>query len=75
MTIQFDFFSFSTVLKRFCPLDSKNIFVLVLAHLAPELELFEVKNQTVWSHKSLKKKHILTIFPALGKLTYMRVYK
>ena len=33
---------FSTVLKRFCPLDSKNVFVLVLAHLEPELELFEV---------------------------------
>ena len=25
---------------RFCPLDSKNVFVLVLAHLEPELELF-----------------------------------
>ena len=24
------------------PLDSKNVFVLVLAHLEPELELFEV---------------------------------
>ena len=33
---------FSTVLKRFCPLDSKNVFVFVLAHLEPELELFEV---------------------------------
>ena len=33
---------FSTVLKRFCPLDSKNVFVLVLAHLEPELELFEI---------------------------------
>jgi len=33
---------FSTVLKRFCPLDSKNVFVLVLAHQEPELELFEV---------------------------------
>ena len=32
---------FSTVLKRFCSLDSINI-VLVLAHLEPELELFEV---------------------------------
>ena len=28
-------------MKRFYPLDSKNIFVLVLAHLEPELELFE----------------------------------
>ena len=28
-------------LKRFCPLDSKNVFVLALAHLEPELELFE----------------------------------
>ena len=33
---------FSTVLKRFCPLDSKNVSVLVLAYLEPELELFEV---------------------------------
>ena len=33
---------FSTVLKRFRPGDSKNVFVLVLAHLEPELELFEV---------------------------------
>ena len=32
---------FSTVLERFCPLDSKNVFVLILAHLEPELELFE----------------------------------
>ena len=40
MTKQFDFFS--TVLKRFCPLDSKNVFALVLVHLEPELKLFEV---------------------------------
>ena len=33
---------FLTVLKRFCPLHSKNVFVLVLAHLEPELELFEI---------------------------------
>ena len=33
---------FSTKLERFCPLDSKNVFILVLAHLEPELELFEV---------------------------------
>ena len=33
---------FWTVLKRFCPLDSKNVFVLVLAHEEPELEPFEV---------------------------------
>ena len=33
---------FSTVLKRFCPLDSKKVFVLVLAHLEPKLELCEV---------------------------------
>ena len=32
----------STVLKRICPWHSKNAFVLVLAHLEPELELFEV---------------------------------
>ena len=33
---------FSTVLKRFWPGHSKNVFVLVLAHLEPEQELFEV---------------------------------
>ena len=33
---------FSTVLKRFCPSHSKNVFILVLAHLEPELELFGV---------------------------------
>ena len=33
---------FSTVLRRFCPLQSKNVFVLVLADLVHELELFEV---------------------------------
>ena len=33
---------FSTVLKRFWPGHSKNVFVLILAHLKPELELFEV---------------------------------
>ena len=27
---------------RFCPLHSKNVFVLVLTHLESELELFEV---------------------------------
>ena len=32
---------FSTVLKTFCQLHSKNVFVLVLAHLETELELFE----------------------------------
>ena len=43
VTKRCDFFQlFSTVLKRFCPLDSKNAFVLVLAHLEPELEMFEV---------------------------------
>ena len=31
----------STVLKRFWPGNYKNVFVLVLAHLKPELELFE----------------------------------
>ena len=31
-----------TVLMRFCPWHSKNVFVLVLAHLEPEPELFEV---------------------------------
>ena len=33
---------FLTVLKRFCPGHSKNVFVLVLAHLEPGLEQFEV---------------------------------
>ena len=43
MTKRFDFFQlFSIVLKRYCPLESKNVFDLVLAHLEPELELFEV---------------------------------
>ena len=42
MTKRFAFQLFSTVLKRFCPLHSKNVFVLALAHLEPELELFEV---------------------------------
>ena len=43
MTKQFAFFQlFLTVVKRFCPLDSKNVSVLVLAHLEPEQELFEV---------------------------------
>ena len=32
---------FSAVLKIFCPLDSKNVFILVLAHLESQLELFE----------------------------------
>ena len=40
-TVRF-FQLFSIVLKRFCPLDSKNVFVFVLSHLEPELELFEV---------------------------------
>ena len=34
----------STVLKRFCPWHSNKVFVLVLAHLEPELEVFEVNN-------------------------------
>ena len=44
VTKQFVFFLqlFSTVLKRFCPWHSKNVFVLVLAQLEPELELFVV---------------------------------
>ena len=29
-------------MKRFCPWHSKNVFVLFLAHLEPELVLFEV---------------------------------
>ena len=37
---------FSTVLKRFCLGDSKNVFVLVLAYQEPELVLFEV--ETGW---------------------------
>ena len=42
MTKRFAFQLFSTVLKRFCPLYSTNVFAMVLAHLEPELELFEV---------------------------------
>ena len=43
MTKRFYFFQlFLTVLKRFCPSHFKNVFILVLAHLEPELELFEV---------------------------------
>ena len=37
------FFNLSTVLKRFWPGNYKNVFVLVLAHLKLELELFEVR--------------------------------
>ena len=33
---------FSTYLKKFQPGDSQNVFILVLAYLEPELELFEV---------------------------------
>ena len=32
---------------RFCLLHSKNIYVLVLTHLEPELELFEVWDMVV----------------------------
>ena len=43
MTKRFDFFNFFwTVLKKFQPGDSQNVFILVLAYLEPELELFEV---------------------------------
>ena len=43
VTKLFAFFQiFSNVLKRFCPLHSKNVFALVLAHIKPELELFEI---------------------------------
>ena len=42
VTKWFFFQLFPTVLKRFCPWHSKNVFVLVLAHLEPELRLFEV---------------------------------
>ena len=42
VTKQSFFQLFSTDLKRFCPRHSKNVFVLVLAHLEPELEMFEV---------------------------------
>ena len=39
---RFDFLQlFSTALKRFCRLQSKNVFILVLAHLEPEQKLFE----------------------------------
>ena len=33
---------FSAILKKFCPGDSKNDFVIVLAHLEPKIELLEV---------------------------------
>ena len=36
VTKWFDFL-FSTVLKRFCPGNSNNVFVLLLAYLEPEL--------------------------------------
>ena len=39
VTKRFDFLNFSTVLKRFWPGHSKNVIVLVLAHLEPQLEL------------------------------------
>ena len=43
MTKRFDFFQlFSTVLKRFKPGHSKKNSSLVLAHLEPKIELFEV---------------------------------
>ena len=38
VTERFDFFNFSQLFG----IDSKNVFVLVLAHLEHELELFEV---------------------------------
>ena len=38
VTKRFDFFDFSQLFWR----DYKNVFVLVLAHLEPELELFEI---------------------------------
>ena len=34
--------AFFYFLERLCPLDSKNVLVLVLTHLEPELELFEL---------------------------------
>ena len=34
--------AFFYFLERLCPLDSKNVLVLVLTHLESELELFEV---------------------------------
>ena len=55
VTKWFDFL-FSTVQKRFCPLHSKNVFVLVQADLEPKLELFEVDNigddgdDDLWHH-------------------------
>ena len=44
-----DQFFQSTVLEGFCPLQSKNVFVLVLSHLEPELELFEVDDMLIYS--------------------------
>ena len=43
MTKRFDFFNFFQLFwSEFCTIHSKNVFVLDLAHLEPELELFEV---------------------------------
>ena len=66
---------FSTVLRRFCAKHSKNAFVLLLAHLEPELELFEVEKIKPFGHsrapKKLKKIPHIDHFPVLGKLTHM----
>ena len=40
---------FSTVLKRFCPLHSKNVFVLVLAHLEVD-EIGDDGDDDLWHH-------------------------
>ena len=64
VTEQFDFFQlFSTVLKRLCPLDSKNVFALALAHLEPELEPFSHSRA-----KKNKKNATFDHFPRPGEI-------
>ena len=47
MTKQFDFFTFfSTVLERFYPLQSKNVFVLVLAYFFEVAITTETETET-----------------------------
>ena len=41
LTKQFEFFNLSQFLRRHMPVRFKNVFVLVLAHLEPELELLD----------------------------------
>ena len=54
---------YSTVLKRLCPLDSKNVFALALAHLEPELEPFSHSRA-----KKNKKNATFDHFPRPGEI-------